>query len=64
MADEKINERLLEIYKDINSAHFEVKNMEKAFNLKEDEEEKLQKEEKKVVEVESFINVNKPKWRL
>lgn len=61
MADEKINERLLEIYKDINSAHFEVKNMGKAFNLKEDEEEKLQKEENKVVEVESFINENNQK---
>lgn len=56
MAEEKINERLLEIYKNINSAHFEVKNMEKAFNLKEDEEEKLQKEEKKVVETENFIS--------
>lgn len=61
MADEKINERLLEIYKNINSAHFEVKNMEKAFNLKEDEEEKLKNEEKKVAEVESFINENNQK---
>lgn len=61
MADEKINERLLEIYKNINSAHFEVKNMEKAFNLKEDEEEKLKNEENKVIEVESFINKNNQK---
>ena len=30
MAEEKINERLLEIYKNINSAHFEVKNIENA----------------------------------
>lgn len=61
MAEEKINERLLEIYKNINSAHFEVKNMEKAFNLKEDEEERLKKEETKIVEVESFISENNQK---
>ena len=36
MAEEKINEKLLEIYKNINTAHFEVKNIENAFNLKED----------------------------
>ena len=61
MADEKINERLLEIYKNINSAHFEVKNMEEAFNLKEDEEKKIENEEKKVTEVESFITENDKK---
>jgi len=49
VAEEKINERLLEIYKNINTAHFEVKNIENAFNLKEDEE-------KKVVETENFIS--------
>ena len=31
MAEEKINERLLEIYKNINTAHFEVKNIVKSF---------------------------------
>lgn len=61
MAEEKINERLLEIYKNINSAHFEVKNMEEAFNLKEDEEKKIENEEKKVTEVESFITENDKK---
>ena len=56
MAEEKINERLLEIYKNINSAHFEVKNIENAFNLKEDEEKKIEEQEKKVVEAENFIS--------
>ena len=56
MAEEKINERLLEIYKNINTAHFEVKNIENAFNLKEDEEKKIEEQEKKVVETENFIS--------
>lgn len=56
MAEEKINERLLEIYKNINTAHFEVKNIENAFNLKEDEEKKIEEQEKKVVEIENFIS--------
>lgn len=56
MAEEKINERLLEIYKNINTAHFEVKNIENAFNLKEDEEKKIEEQEKKVVEAENFIS--------
>ena len=47
MAEEKINERLLEIYKNINTAHFEVKNIENAFNLKEDEEKKNRRTRKK-----------------
>ena len=56
MAKEKINERLLEIYKNINTAHFEVKNIENAFNLKEDEEKKIEEQKKKVVETENFIS--------
>lgn len=56
MAEEKINERLLEIYKNINSAHFEVKNIENVFNLKEDEEKKIEEQEKKVVETKNFIS--------
>lgn len=56
MAEEKINEKLLEIYKNINTAHFEVKNIENAFNLKEDEEKKIEEQEKKVVEAENFIS--------
>ena len=56
MAEEKINERLLEIYKNINTAHFEVKNIENAFNLKEDEEKKIEEQEKKVVETKNFIS--------
>ena len=61
MAEEKINERLLEIYKNINTAHFEVKNIENAFNLKEDEEKKIEEQEKKVVEAENFISKEKQK---
>ena len=56
MVEEKINEKLLEIYKNINTAHFEVKNIENAFNLKEDEEKKIEEQEKKVVETENFIS--------
>ena len=61
MAEEKINERLLEIYKNINTAHFEVKNIENAFNLKEDEEKKIEEQEKIVVEAENFISKDKQK---
>lgn len=56
MAEEKINERLLEIYKNINTAHFEVKNIQNAFSLKEDEEKKIEEQEKKVFETENFIS--------